>query len=80
MFTDDLSWDKEFTHTKDVPSFLPLEQLQQLEKEGVIGELAPRFHSVPTEYSKRSTVENDAPDILARCQEDQVDLAILVPL
>ncbi len=80
MFTDDLSWDKEFTHTNDVPSFLPIEQLQQLEKEGVIGALATRFHSVPTEYSKRNTVENDAPELMARCQQDEVDLAVLVPL
>jgi D-proline reductase (dithiol) PrdB len=79
-YTDDLSWDKENTHTRDVPSFLPIEQLYKLEQEKVIGSLAPRFHGVPTEYSIRNTVEKDAPEILKRCQEDQADLALLVPL
>ena len=80
LFTDDLSWDKENTHTDDLPSFLPIEQLTQLAREKVIGELAPRFHCVPTEYSKRNTIETDAPEILRRCQQDKVDLALLVPL
>ncbi len=80
MYTDELSWDKAHTHTDDVNSFLPLEQLMVLEDEGGIGCVASRFHSVPTEYSQRNTRINDAPEILERCREDQVDLAILVPL
>ncbi len=80
MFTDNLSWDKENTHTRDVASFLPIEQMLQLENEQVIGSLVPRFHCVPTEYSIRNTVENDAPEIVRRCQEDKADLALLIPL
>lgn len=80
MYTDELSWHKTMTHTNDVSSFLPLTQLKHCEKEGLIGELAERFHSIPTEYSQRNTLENDAPEILARCQQDAVDVAILVPL
>lgn len=80
MYTDELSWHKTMTHTNDVSSFLPLTQLKQCEEEGLIGELAERFHSIPTEYSQRNTLENDAPEILARCQQDAVDVAILVPL
>jgi hypothetical protein len=80
MYTDELSWHKTMTHTKDVASFLPLMQLQRCKEEGLIGEVAGRFHSIPTEYSQRNTIENDAPEILARCIQDEVDVAILVPL
>ncbi|GIT23582.1 MAG: hypothetical protein CM1200mP40_32640 [Gammaproteobacteria bacterium] len=80
MYTKDLSWHKAVTHTDDVNSYLPLKQLMVLEDEGGIGSLAPRFHSVPTEYSQRGTIENDAPEILRRLHEDEVDVAILVPL
>ena len=80
MYTDELSWHKTMTHTNDVASFLPMMQLKRCEKEGLIGELGDRFHCIPTEYSQRNTLENDAPEILARCQHDAVDVAILVPL
>ena len=80
LFTDDLSWDKESTHTDDVPSFLPIPQLQRRVEEGRIGSLAPRFHGLPTDYSQRRTTEQDAPEILARLRQDQVDVALLVPL
>jgi len=80
MYTEDLSWHQAVTHTDDVNSYIPLEQLMILENEGDIGSLAPRFHSVPTEYSQRTTIENDAPEILNLLREDEVDVAILVPL
>ena len=47
---------------------------------GRIGSLAARFHGVPTEYSQRRTIEQDGPEILRRCREDEVDAALLVPL
>jgi D-proline reductase (dithiol) PrdB len=80
MFTDHLSWDKDTTHTRDIPSFLPIDQLQRLAAEGVVGGLGPRFFCVPTEYSQRNTREADAPRILEMCRQDQIDLALLVPL
>jgi len=80
MFTMDLSWDKEATHTDDVDSFLPLHRLQEHVAEGRIGSLSPRFYGLPTEYSQRKTNTIDAPDILRFCQEDGVDVAMLVPL
>ena len=80
MYTEELSWHQAVTHTDDVNSFIPLEQLLVLVDEGGIGSLAPRFHSVPTEYSQRNTIENDAPEILERLREEEVDVAILVPL
>jgi len=80
LYTDDLAWDKESTHTNDVESFVPLGSLRTLAKEGRIGSLAKRFHGVPTDYSQRRTLEQDAPEILARCREDEVDIALVVPL
>jgi D-proline reductase (dithiol) PrdB len=80
LYTDDLAWDKEATHTDDVESFLPLRQLRHFVEAGRIGSVAERFHGVPTDYSQRRTREGDAPEILARCREDGVDVALLVPL
>lgn len=80
LFTDDLSWDKQATHTRDVESYLPIRRLAELAKLRRIGSVAPRFFGVPTDYSQRRTVEQDAPGILARCREDGVDVALLVPL
>lgn len=80
MYTEELSWQKSMTHTEDVASFLPLAQLNSLKQEGVIGSVANRFQSVPTEYSQRNTIEQDAPDILENCLQDEIDVAILVPL
>jgi len=80
MYTRELSWHQAVTHTDDVASFLPLQQLTALQAEGVIGSLAPHFYSVPTEYSQRNTTQQDAPEILAACQKDEVDMCILVPL
>jgi len=78
--TDELSWDKEATHTRDKDTYIPLRALQALEVDCVIGRLAKRFHFVPTEYSQTNTINIDAPAILKACQEDEVDIAILVPL
>ena len=80
LFTDDLAWDKETTHTDDVESFLPIRSVEALAAEGRIASLAPRFHGVPTDYSARRTIELDAPEVLRRCREDEVDVALLVPL
>jgi len=80
MFTDNLAWDKETTHTNDTGSYLPLEALHTLVANGELGSLAPRYHGVPTEYSQRQTLNKDAPEILDRLIADQADIALLVPL
>ncbi len=80
LHTDDLAWDRLTTHTRDVESFLPIRRLQEAVAERRIESLAARFHGVPTDYSQRRTLEQDAPEILARCREDEVDIALLVPL
>ncbi len=80
LFTEDLAWDKDNTHTRDVESFLPIGHINHYIEAGRVGSLAARFHGVPTDYSQRRTLENDAPQILERCREDAVDVALLVPL
>ena len=80
LYTDDLAWDKNATHTDDVPSFLPLPQLEAFASEGRIAAAPVRFHGVPTDYSQRRTTEQDAPEILSRLREDGADVALLVPL
>jgi len=79
MFTSDLSWDKQATHTDDPESFLPLGALIALVEDSKIGQLNHRFFGVPTEYSQRRT-GLDAATIGEWCAEDQVDIALLVPL
>ena len=80
MYTEELSWHKAVTHTRDVASFLPIHQLNQLIDEERIKDLASRFHSLPTDYSQGNTKEKDAPEILKRLVEDEADIALLVPL
>ena len=79
MFTKDLSWDKDATHTNDVGTFLPLAALNSLADDGVIGRVSDRFYGVPTEYSQRRT-HADAAEIVAMAKEDGLDAMVLVPL
>jgi hypothetical protein len=75
--TSDLAWDRETTHTDDRESFLPLHAAAALAKAGRFAGLAARFYGVPTEYSIRKTLAQDAPEALARLREDGADAAIL---
>jgi len=79
MFTKDLSWDKDATHTNDVGTFLPIGVLNDLVAAGVIGGVSERFYGVPTEYSQRRT-HADAQEIVDWAKEDGVDAMLLVPL
>jgi D-proline reductase (dithiol) PrdB len=80
LFTNNVAWDKESTHTNDRASFLPIEAAAELASEGLFVGLTARFHGVPTEYSQRKTLTEDAPQILARVREDGADAAVLCPL
>ena len=78
--TDDLAWDRESTHTEDRESFLPIQAVAGWVREGRVGGLAARFHGAPTVYSHRTTIEVNAPEILARLREDGADAALLSAL
>ena len=74
-----IAYDRVHTLADDSSTWFPLPQLLGLARNGRIGEVAPRFFGAPTNRSQRVTIETDAPEILARCQADQVDAAVLVP-
>ena len=80
LHTSDLEWDKDSTHTDDLDTYLPLNRLKELQQSGLFGKVSPRFYGVPTTYSQRQTRESDAKVISKWCEEDGVDIAILVPL
>jgi hypothetical protein len=74
-----IGYDRAHTSAEDNGTWFPLPQLLRLRDTGRIGAVAPRFHGAPTNRSHRVTLETDAPEILRRCREDDVDVAILVP-
>lgn len=80
LFTDILSWDKEATHTQDVESFLPINQLNAYKSAGRIGSTSARFYGVPTDYSQSQALNRYAPQILEWCREDGVDAVLLTAL
>lgn len=77
---DDLFWAKDETDTDDVGAYLPVDHLAAMAATGVIGSVSPRFYGVPTAYSSRRTITRDAPKVLDWMREDDVDLALLIPL
>ena len=79
LYTAPSKLDKKATHTRDLDSYFPIDRLQELAAEGRC-RLAPRAFGMPTEYSHRATLEEDAPELLRLCREDGVEAAILVPL
>ena len=79
LFTEK-SWDREATHTNDPETYLPLARLAEHVDAGHVGSLSPSFYGVPTDYSQRLTLEQDAPQVEAWMREDGVDIALLVPL
>lgn len=80
LFTDDLGWDKQATHTEDIDSYLPLNRLFECAAVGRIGSVSPRFYGVPTDYSQRRTLQRCAPQILEWCGKDHVDAVLLSAL
>jgi D-proline reductase (dithiol) PrdB len=74
-----LGYDRDHTTAEDMQTYFPLAHVQAAIAVGRLGALARRFHGVPTNRSQRVTMEQDAPEILHRCQEDEADVALLVP-
>ncbi len=74
-----IGYDRQHTTATDANSWNPLRAMRRAQAAGRIGRLAPRFHGAPTNRSQRVTIETDAPQLLRRCREDGVDVAVLVP-
>ena len=73
-----LATDRTHTTAEDSNTWFPLRQLRRCAAAGLIGEVAPRFHGMPTNRSHRATLAKDCPELLARCRADGVDAALLV--
>jgi D-proline reductase (dithiol) PrdB len=71
--------DRKHTTAEDPATYFPLTELRRCAARGDIAPLVTRFHGLPTNRSHRVTLEVDCPEIVDRCQADQVDAAILVP-
>ena len=65
----------------DLDVVLPATRLRELVDEGVVGEVAPRHYSIMG-YSLDTTelVDGTAPELARALTEDEVDLALLVPV
>jgi D-proline reductase (dithiol) PrdB len=74
-----VTYDRTHTTAEDSNSWFPLARLKRAAAERRIGAVAPRFYGAPTTRSQRSTLEQDAPDILSFLRADAVDAAVLVP-
>ena len=73
-----IGYDRHHTTAADGKTWFPLPALRRMAARGRIGEVAPRFHGAPTNRSHRVTLEQDCPELLARCREDKIDAAIIV--
>jgi D-proline reductase (dithiol) PrdB len=71
--------DRAHTIGDDPGSYFPLPALRDAARAGRIGSVAARFHGLPTNRSHRTTIETDCPELVARCLDDGVDGALLVP-
>lgn len=80
LYTKQEHFDRGATHLDDVNTYFPIARLHELASQGKIGKVAARAHGVYTAYSQRKTMEVDAPEVLRRCREDNVDAVVLTPV
>ena len=73
-----VSYDRTHTTAKDPGTWFPLERLREAAAAGRVGRIAPRFHGLPTNRSRRTTLDQDCPALLRRVHEDEADAAVLV--
>ena len=64
----------------DIDAFFPVTRLRELRDEGLVGALARHYLRIKPRYSQRETRELDAPEVLRRCREEQVDVVLLAPI
>ncbi len=74
-----IAYDRTHTTASDMASYFPLAALQRLAANGKIGSVSPRFYGLPTNRSQRVTTGTDCPRLVELCQEDNIDMAVLVP-
>lgn len=69
--------DRKHTTAEDQNTWFPLPALREAAGRGLIGEVAPRFHGLPTNRSHATTLDVDCQELLARVREDRADAAII---
>ncbi len=74
-----IAYDRNHTTATDSGTWFPLPALLRAAQAGRIGAVGPRFFGAPTNRSHRTTIETDAPEILARCRADAIDAVVIVP-
>jgi D-proline reductase (dithiol) PrdB len=72
-----VGYDRTHTTAEDSNTWFPLAQLRRAAEAGSIGEVAPRFHGMPTNRSHRTTLEQDCPELLRLIREDNADAVVL---
>lgn len=72
-----LGIDRQHTSAQDINTWFPLAQLKRFAANGVIREVAARFHGAPTNRSQQTTIEQDAVDVLNAVTEDAADAVVL---
>lgn len=80
LFTHQEHYDRYATNLDDVDTYFPITRLHETILEGRVGSMAPFLYGVYTAYSQRKTREVDAPEVLKRCRENNVDVAVLTPV
>ncbi len=74
-----IAYDRDHTTAEDQGTYFPLRALKLLAQERRIGRVADHFYGLPTNRSQKTTIEVDCVDLVALCQDDGIDAAILVP-
>jgi hypothetical protein len=72
--------DRAQSDMSDPDAYYPATRLRELANDGVIGSVAPEHLRILPNYSQRKVVQVDAPEVLRRCYEHEVDVAILTPI
>ena len=80
LYSQTHSYDKNATSLDDVNAYFPVTRLQEAQAEGRIASFAPTAYGVYNAYSQRKTLEVDAPELLRRCRDEAVDVALLTPV
>ena len=70
--------DRDHTTAEDQGSYFPLRAFHSLVGDGLLGSVADVFCGLPTNRSQRTTVETDAPAVVAASRQAGADLAVLV--
>ena len=80
LYSQTGDFDRHATTLDDVDTYFPITRMHEAAADGRIGSVAPTFYGVYNAYSQRKTRESDAPEVLKRCRDEEVDVAVLTPV